>query len=71
MIDAFLKLLEDDATNEVDIKTLFKDKEEQVSWEKMVGIFDAIQIDNVLDVLDIHNFRFLNIVLQQNQIIMK
>ena len=47
MIDAFLKLLEDDATNEVDIKTLFKDKEEQVSWERMVGIFDAIQIDNV------------------------
>ena len=49
MIDAFLKLLEDDATNEVDIKTLFKDKEEQVSWEKMVGIFDAIQIDNVTE----------------------
>ena len=47
MIDAFLKLLEDDATNEVDIKTLFRDKEEQVSWEKMVSIFDAIQIDNV------------------------
>ena len=48
MIDAFLKLLEDD-TNEVDIKTLFKDKEEQVSWEKMVAIFDAIQIDNVTE----------------------
>ena len=49
MIDAFLKLLEDDATNEVDIKTLFRDKEEQISWEKMVGIFDAIQIDNVTE----------------------
>ena len=49
MIDAFLKLLEDDATNEVDIKTLFRDKKEQVSWEKMVGIFDAIQIDNVTE----------------------
>ena len=48
MIDAFLKLLEDD-TNEVDIKTLFKDKEEQVNWEKMVAIFDAIQIDNVTE----------------------
>ena len=47
MIDAFLKLLEDDATNEVDIKTLFKDKEEQHNWEKMVSVFDSIQIDNV------------------------
>ena len=46
MIDAFLKLLDDDA-NEVDIKTLFKDKEEQHSWEKMVSVFDTIQIDNV------------------------
>ena len=46
MIDAFLKLLEDD-TGEVDIKTLFKDKEEQHSWEKMVSVFDTIQIDNV------------------------
>ena len=48
MIDAFLKLLDDDA-NEVDIKTLFKDKEEQHSWEKMVSVFDAIQIDNVTE----------------------
>ena len=47
MIDAFLKLLEDDATNEVDIKTLFRDKEEQISWEKMVNVFESIQIDNV------------------------
>ena len=47
MIDAFLKLLEDDATNEVDIKTLYRDKEEQISWEKMVNVFEAIQIDNV------------------------
>ena len=46
MIDAFLKLLDDD-TNEVDIKNLFKDKEEQHSWEKMVSVFDTIQIDNV------------------------
>ena len=46
MIDAFLKLLEDD-TNEVDIKTLFKNKEEQHSWEKMVSVFDTIQIDSV------------------------
>ena len=46
MIDAFLKLLEDD-TDAVDIKTLFRDKEEQISWEKMVNVFEAIQIDNV------------------------
>ena len=46
MIAAFLKLLDDD-TNEVDIKALFKDKEEQHSWEKMVSVFDTIQIDNV------------------------
>ena len=46
MIDAFLELLEDDA-KEIDIKVLFKDKEEQHSWEKMVSVFDTIQIDNV------------------------
>ena len=48
MIDAFLKLMEDDA-EDIDIKTLFKDKEEQISWEKMVNVFEAIQIDNVPD----------------------
>tara|TARA_R110002020_G_scaffold91899_5_gene222933 strand:+ start:162 stop:473 length:312 start_codon:yes stop_codon:yes gene_type:complete len=46
MIDAFLKLMDDD-TKEVDIKTLFKDKKEQISWEKMVNIFETIEIDNV------------------------
>jgi len=46
MIDAFLKLMEDD-TDAVDIKALFKDKEEQISWEKMVNVFEVIQIDNV------------------------
>ena len=48
MIDAFLKLMDDD-TEEVDIKTLFKDKKEQISWEKMVNIFETIEIDNVSD----------------------
>jgi len=48
MIDAFLKLMDDD-TKEVDIKTLFKDKKEQISWEKMVNIFETIEIDNVTD----------------------
>ena len=46
MIDAFLKLMEDD-TDAVDIKALFKNKEEQISWEKMVNVFEVIQIDNV------------------------
>ena len=46
MIDAFLKLMDDD-TKEVDIKTLFKNKKEQISWEKMVNVFETIEIDNV------------------------
>ena len=48
MIDAFLKMMEDDS-NDIDIKSLFKDKKEQISWEKMVNIFETIQIDNVSD----------------------
>ena len=48
MIDAFLKLMDDD-TQEVDFKTLFKDKKEQISWEKMVNVFETIEIDNVSD----------------------
>ncbi len=39
----------DDDTKEVDIKTLFKDKKEQISWEKMVNVFETIEIDNVSD----------------------
>jgi len=46
MIDAFIKMMEDDA-KDIDIKGLFKNKKEQVSWEKMVNVFEAIQIDNV------------------------
>jgi len=48
MIDAFLKLMDDD-TQEVDIKALFKNKKEQISWEKMVNVFETIEIDNVSD----------------------
>ena len=48
MIDAFLKMMEDES-NDIDIKSLFKDKKEQISWEKMVNIFETIQIDNVSD----------------------
>ena len=46
MIDAFIKMMEDDSEH-IDIKSLFKNKKEQVSWEKMVNVFEAIQIDNV------------------------
>jgi len=48
MIDAFLKLMKDDS-NSIDIKTLFKTKKEQVSWEKMVHVFETIEIDNVTE----------------------
>ena len=48
MIDAFLKLMEDDS-NSIDIKTLFKTKKEQISWEKMVHVFETIEIDNVTE----------------------
>ena len=48
MINAFLKLMEDDSKS-IDIKTLFKTKKEQVSWEKMVHVFETIEIDNVTE----------------------
>lgn len=46
MINAFLKMMEDDS-NLIDIKSLFKSKKEQISWEKMVNVFETIEIDNV------------------------
>ena len=46
MIDAFIKLMEDDSKN-IDIKELFKNKKELIEWEKMVHVFETIQIDNV------------------------
>ena len=46
MIDAFIKLMEDDSEN-IDIKELFKNKKELIVWEKMVHVFETIQIDNV------------------------
>ena len=39
----------EDESNEIDIKSLFKNKKEQISWEKMVNIFETIEIDNVSD----------------------
>jgi len=48
MIDAFLKMMEDDS-DAIDIKALFKNKKEQISWEKMVNVFETIEIDNVSD----------------------
>ena len=52
MIDTILKMMED-STKEVDIKTLFKNKKEHISWEKMVNIYETIQIDNVSEGLRI------------------
>ena len=52
MIDAFLKMMED-STEEVDIKSLFKNKKEHISWEKMVNVYETIQIDNVSEGLRI------------------
>ena len=46
MIDTFLKMMEDDSEH-IDIKSLFKNKKEQNSWEKMVNIFETIEIDKV------------------------
>ena len=46
MIDAFIKLMENDSEN-IDIKELFKNKKELIVWEKMVHVFETIQIDNV------------------------
>ena len=39
----------DNEDKEIDIKTLFKNKQEQIRWEKMVNIFETIEIDNVSD----------------------
>ena len=52
MIDTILKMMED-STKEVDIKSLFKNKKEHISWEKMVNIYETIQIDNVSEGLRI------------------
>ena len=51
MLETFLKLLEDDSER-IDVKQLFTDKKDLVLWEKMVDIFDSIQIDNVPDGLE-------------------
>jgi|TARA_Y100000310_G_scaffold325731_1_gene389668 hypothetical protein len=48
MLDTFLKLLEDDS-EKVDVKDLLKDKKDLVLWEKMVDIFDSIEINDVTD----------------------
>ena len=57
MIDAFLELM-DNEDKEIDIKTLFKNKQEQIRWEKMVNIFETIEIDNVSDGLKIINQKY-------------
>ena len=57
MIDAFIKLMEDDSKN-IDIKELFKNKKELIVWEKMVHVFEAIQIDNVSEGLKEINLKY-------------
>ena len=59
MIDAFLKMMEDDS-NDIDIKSLFKDKKEQISWEKMVNVFETIEIDNVSEGLKTISYPLIN-----------
>ena len=57
MIDAFIKLMEDDSKN-IDIKELFKNKKELIVWEKMVHVFETIQIDNVSEGLKEINLKY-------------
>ena len=57
MIDAFIKLMEDDSKN-IDIKELFKNKKELIEWEKMVHVFETIQIDNVSEGLKEINLKY-------------
>jgi hypothetical protein len=49
--DAVRSILPEDIM--VDIKSLFKNKKEHISWEKMVNIYETIQIDNVSEGLRI------------------
>ena len=42
----FIELVNTD-DKKVDILDLFKDKEERLRWEKLVEVFDTIQIDNI------------------------
>tara|TARA_R110002012_G_scaffold91998_1_gene223544 strand:+ start:456 stop:746 length:291 start_codon:yes stop_codon:yes gene_type:complete len=37
----------DSEDRKVDIVDLFNDKDEQLRWEKLVEVFDTIQIDNI------------------------
>ena len=57
MIDAFIKMMEDDA-KDIDIKELFKNKKELIKWEKMVHVFETIQIDNVSEGLKEINLKY-------------
>ena len=44
----FIALVEGDGDS-VDIRTLFEDDTERLRWEKMVEVFEHIQIDRVRD----------------------
>jgi hypothetical protein len=42
----FIQLVDSD-DKKVDILDLFENKDEQLRWEKLVEVFDTIQIDNI------------------------
>ena len=46
ILEDFIKLM-DSEENKIDILELFHDKDERLRWEKLVEVFDVIQIDNV------------------------
>ena len=46
ILEDFISLIDSDQ-NKVNIVDLFEDNEERLRWEKMVEIFEEIQIDNV------------------------
>ena len=46
ILEDFIQMV-DSEDKKVDIVDLFKDKDEQLRWEKLVEVFDTIQIDNI------------------------
>ena len=48
ILEDFIKLM-DSEENKIDILDLFKNTDERLRWEKLVEVFDFIQIDNVTD----------------------
>tara|TARA_R110002020_G_scaffold103658_4_gene242956 strand:- start:3756 stop:4082 length:327 start_codon:yes stop_codon:yes gene_type:complete len=46
ILEDFIQMV-DSEDRKVDIVDLFNDKDEQLRWEKLVEVFDTIQIDNI------------------------